>query len=86
MDELKKELDRREISYTSSDKKDARPLIFLIPKNDFHAERIEGIPVMSLKELLNWCKKLNLDSVLEHLDTLYSLGLKTKYSEVHTNV
>jgi hypothetical protein len=84
---LKSELDKREISYTEGDKKEARPLIFLSArKNPFLVERIEGIPVMPLKELVKLCKKLDLDAVLEQLDALYSLDLKTRYSEVYTNV
>lgn len=86
LDGLKKELDRRKISYTDSQKTDARPLIFLISKKNFRVERIGGIPVMPLKELIKWCEKLKLDSVLEQLDALYDLGLKIKYSEMHTNV
>ncbi|MBI2172955.1 MAG: hypothetical protein HYT73_01955 [Candidatus Aenigmarchaeota archaeon] len=86
LDKLKKRLDHYNIGYTEGDKSDSRPLIFLIPKKGFSSERIEGIPVMPLKELTEWCKKLDLDAVLEQLDALYGLGLKTKYSEVHTNV
>ncbi|MFA4820110.1 MAG: helix-turn-helix domain-containing protein [Candidatus Aenigmatarchaeota archaeon] len=94
-DNLKNELNRHKISYTEGDKKETRPLVFLTIKNlgktdvrstSFSIEKIEGIPVMPLKELVAWCKKLNLDAVLEQLDALYNLGLKTKYSEVHTNV
>lgn len=92
-DNLKNELDRHKISYTEGDKKEARPLVFLAIKGktdvrstSFSIEKIEGIPVMPLKELVEWCKKLNLDAVLEQLDALYGLGLKTRYSEVHTNV
>ena len=93
---LEKELDRRKIIYTEGDRKEARPLVLLIAKKvfgktdvrstSFRVERIGGIPVVPLKELVEWCKKLNLDAVLEQLDALYGLGLKTKYSEVHTNV
>lgn len=96
LDNLKNELNRHKISYTEGDKKEARPLIFLVSKKSlgktdvrstsFRVERIEGIPVMPLKELVEWCKKLDLDAVLEQLDALYNLGLKTRYSEVHTNV
>jgi len=87
LDDLKNELDRHKIIYTEGDKSDVRPLIFLVPyKGTFRVERIEGIPVMPLKELVEWCKKLNLDAVLEQLEVLYELGLKIKYSEVHTNV
>ena len=85
-DYLKEELERQKISYTDSEKMDARPLIFLVIKEGFNTEKIESIPVMPLKELVKWCKKLNLDAVLERLDALYGLGLKTRYSEVHTNV
>ncbi len=86
LDNLKSELDRHKISHTEGDKKEARPLVFLSAKKDFSSTKIEGIPVMSLKELVDWCKKLDLDAVLEQLDALYDLGLKTRYSEVHTNV
>ena len=96
LDNLKSELNRHKISYTTGDKKEARPLIFLVVKKvaakinmrsaSFHVEKIEGIPVMPLKELVEWCKKLNLDAVLEQLGALYNLGLEIKYSEVHTNV
>ncbi len=86
LDKLKKRLDRYRISYSEGNKDDARPLVFLIPKKGFSSERIENIPVMPLRELAEWCKKLDLDAVLEQLDALYDLGLKTKYSEVHTNV
>ncbi len=86
LDNLKKELDSHKISYTKGGKSDARPLIFLVPKKSFRVERIKGIPVMPLKELVKWCEKLNLDAVLEQLDALYNLNLRTKYSELHTNV
>lgn len=86
LDNLKNELNRHKINYTESDKSGARPLVFLVPKKDFSLERVKGIPMMPLKELIEWCKKLNLDAVLEQLGALYSLGLKTRYSEVHTNV
>ena len=93
LNNLKNELDRHKISYTEGDKKEARPLIFLAAKNGlkkvrstpFRVEKIEGIPVVPLKELVKWCKKLNLDAVLEQLDALYGLNLKTRYSEVRTN-
>ena len=67
------------------EKKEARPLVFLVQKKSFPSEKTEGIPVMPLRELVEWCKKLDLDAVLEQLDALYNLGLKTRYSEVHTN-
>jgi len=86
LDNLKNELDRHKISYTEGGKKETRPLVFLAIKKNFSSEKIEGIPVMPLKELVEWCKKLDLDAVLEQLDALYNLGLKTRYSEVHTNV
>lgn len=86
VDKLKKKLDSYKIGHTEGDKSDARPLVFLISKKAFHVERIEGVPVMPLKELEEWCKKLNLDAVLEQLGILYNLKLKTKYSEVRTNV
>lgn len=86
VDKLKCELDKRNLVYTESEKKDARPLVFLSTKKDFVIEKIEGIPVMPLKELVEWGKRLDLDAALEHLDELYNLGLKTIYSEVHTNV
>ncbi len=86
LNKLRSELDRHKISYTEGEKKEARPLVFMSTKKEFSIERIEGIPVMPLKELVEWCEKLNLDAALEHLDALYGLGLKTRYSEVRTNV
>lgn len=86
LNNLKNELDRHKITYTEGEKKEKRPLVFLSAKRDFSIERIEGIPVMPLNELVEWCRKLDLDAILEQLDAFYSLGLKTRYSEVHTNV
>jgi hypothetical protein len=92
---LKNELSKHKISYTEREKKkqldasstsSVRPLVFLSTRKDFSVERIESIPVMPLKELVEWCKRLDLDAALEHLDELCNLGLKTRYSEVHTNV
>jgi hypothetical protein len=85
-DKLKDELDKHGIEYTEGEKKDVKPLVFLSTRSDFHVEKLEGIPVMPLMELVEWCKNLDLDAALEHLNDLYNLGLKQKYSEVHTNV
>src|SRR3989344_1991132 len=50
------------------------------------ALRKNGLPSMPLKELVSWCKELDLENILEQLDILYNLKLNAKYSEVSTNV
>ena len=63
-----------------------RPLIYIIPKKKFKIEKINKLPVTPLKELIDYCKKLYLDNVLEQLDLLYDLGLNKRYSEIYTNM
>ena len=66
---------------------DERPFVYITPKrNKFEINRKNNLPVIPLNELLKWCKKLYLDNVLEHLDQMYHLNLKTKYSEIKTNI
>lgn len=77
------ELKRHSISFTNGE---ARPLIRIKIRERFATERKGGFPVMPLKELVLWCMKLHLEPILEQLDILYNLGLKTRYSEVFTNV
>ena len=48
-------------------------------------EKLNNLSVIPLKELVDYCKKLYLDNVLEQLDLLYNLGLNKRYSEVYTN-
>ena len=66
---------------------DERPFVHITPKrNKFEINRKNNLPVIPLNELLKWCKKLYLDNVLEHLDEMYNLNLKIKYSEIKTNI
>ena len=83
---LKKSLDEKTISWTENKLTNKRPLIYIIPKKEFKIERTNDLPVIHLKELVDYCKKLYLDNVLEQLDLLYNLGLNKRYSEVYTNI
>jgi len=82
---LKHILKKENIAYTEKEITRERPLIYIIPKAKINRERKEGMPVMPLKELVSWCEKLGLDSVLEHLNEIYHLKLKVRYAEVNTN-
>lgn len=82
---LKKELDKKNITWTENNLINKRPLIYIIPKKKFDVEDINNLSVMPLKELVKYCKKLYLDNVLEQLDLLYNLRLNERYSEVYTN-
>jgi hypothetical protein len=82
---LKKELDKKNIAWTENKLTNKRPLVYIIPKKEFDIEYITRLPVMPLRELMDYCKELYLDNVLEQLDLLYSLGLNKRYSEVYTN-
>ena len=82
---LKKILDEKNIAWTENKLTNERPLIYIIPKKEFDVEDINNMPVMPLKELIEYCKELYLDNVLEQLDLLYNLGLNKRYSEVYTN-
>ncbi len=82
---LKKELNEKDIAWTENKLTNKRPLVYIIPKKEFDVEDINNLPVMPLKELVEYCKYLYLDNVLEQLDLLYNLGLNKRYSEVFTN-
>lgn len=82
---LKKELDKKNIAWTENKLTNKRPLAYIIPKKEFDVEDINNLPVMPLRELVDYCKGLYLDNVLEQLDLLYNLGLNKRYSEVYTN-
>lgn len=83
---LKSILKKQGISYTEKEISIKRPLIYIIPGDNFRVERKGSLPVMPLNELVKWCKDLQLENILEQLDLLYNLGLKVRYSEVVTNV
>lgn len=83
---LKKALDEKDISWTEDKLIIKRPLIYIIPKKEFKIEKLNNLPVIPLKELVEYCKKLYLDNVLEQLDLLYNLGINKRYSEVYTNL
>ena len=84
-DNLKQLLKKYSISYTEDKITEERPLIYIIKKKSFTTERKNGLPVMPLKELVSWCKRLYLDSILEQLNELYHLDLKIEYAEIKTN-
>ena len=82
---LKKILEKQDIPYTEKGMSNKRPLVYIIPKKRFKVERKNGLPVMPLNVLVKWCKNLHLENILEQLNLLYNLGLKTKYAEISTN-
>ena len=83
---LKKILDKKNIAWTKNKLVNKRPLVYIIPKKKFTMEKLNNLPVLPLKELVDYCKKLYLDNVLEQLDLLYNLGINKRYSEVYTNM
>jgi len=83
---LKEFLKEEGIAYTEGESNNRRPLVWIIQKEDFKIERKDGLPVMPLKELVEWGRELHLENILEQLDILYNLGLNIKYAEVSTNV
>jgi hypothetical protein len=83
---LKKILDKKNIPWTENKLINKRPLVYITPKKEFTIDKLNNLPVMPLKELVDYCKKLYLDNVLEQLDLLYNLGLNKRYSEVYTNI
>lgn len=83
---LRRSLKKYGIAYTENRMSNNRPLVFIIQKENFEVERKKGLPVMPLKELVEWGKELHLENILEQLNMLYNLGLNTKYAEVSTNV
>ena len=86
IDSLKKILTEKNIAYTEDKLINKRPLVYLISKNNLKIEKINGLPVMPLKELVDYCTELYLDNVLEKLDLLYHLNLNKRYSEIYTNI
>jgi hypothetical protein len=82
---LKNSLNEAGIAYTEGEISNSRPLVWIIQRKDFQVERKEGLPVMPLKELVDWGKELHLENILEKLNIMYHLKLNTKYSEVYTN-
>lgn len=62
------------------------PFINVKSVKNIKIEKKKGLPVMPLKELVSWCKRLSLEPILEQLDLMYSLGLQARYAEVRTNV
>ena len=86
IDSLKKILTEKNIAYTEDRLINKRPLVYLISKNNLKIEKIKGLPVMPLKELVDYCTELYLDNVLEKLDLLYHLNLNKRYSEIYTNI
>ena len=85
-DSLKKVLNEKNIAWTENKLIPKRPLIYIIPKKEFTIERLNNLPVIPLNELVDYCKELYLDNVLEQLDLLYNLGLNKRYSEIYTNI
>lgn len=83
---LKKILEERKIPHTENKLTNKRPLVYIIPKNNLRIEKVNSLPTMPLGELIEYCKKLDLDNVLEQLDLLYNLNLNKKYSEIYTNI
>ncbi len=85
-DSLKRTLRKNGIAYTENKVSNQRPLIYIFQKEKLDIERKNGLPAMPLKELVSWCKELNLENILEQLNILYNLKLNFKYAEVSTNV
>lgn len=85
-DSLKKSLKKEGIAFTEGKANNKRPLVWIIQKKGFEIDKKDGLPVMPLKELVDWGKELNLDNILEQLDNLYNLRLNARYSEILTNV
>jgi len=83
---LKKILEKKGIAYTKGEPNNKRPLIWIIEKENLKIERKDGLPVVPLRELIEWGKELYLENILEQLDKIYNLGLNVKYAEVSTNV
>src|SRR3989344_8206225 len=83
---LKKALKKEGIAYTEGELSNKRPLAWVIEKENLKIEKKEGLPIMPLEELVEWCNGLYLENILEQLNLLYNLGLDVRYSEVSTNV
>ncbi len=83
---LKDELSKYRISYSEDNITEERPFIYIIKKDKLIIDIKDKLQVMPLKELVDWCKFLYLDKILEELSSMYNLNLKNKYSEVLTNL
>lgn len=84
---LKETLENNGIAYSTKEAINDRPFIHIILKNKkFKIEHKNNLPVIPLNELIKWCKKLYLDNVLEQLNSIYNLNLKSQYSEIKTNM
>src|SRR3989344_9286733 len=59
---LKKILDEKNIAWTENKLTNKRPLIYIIPKKKFAIEKLNNLPVIPLKELVEYCKELYLDN------------------------
>ncbi len=79
---LKNVLRKERIAYTEDKASNQRPLVYILQREKLDIERKNGLPSMPLKELVSWCKELDLENILEQLNILYNLGLKVKYAEV----
>lgn len=85
VDKVEEILKRQNIAYTKNTISEERPLVCIMPKRAFAVKKKDGLPVMPLQELVAWCKKLYLESVLEQLDEVYHIGIKARYAEIKTN-
>lgn len=85
VDAFKSILNEEGISCAEKGISNERPFVIVIPKKRITIERKGGLPVMPLSELVQWCKRLQLENVLEQLNSLYDLKLKARYAEVATN-
>ncbi|MDO8460093.1 MAG: helix-turn-helix domain-containing protein [Nanoarchaeota archaeon] len=83
---LKEALKENGVAYTEGEANNQRPLVWIVQRDNLKIEKKDGLPVIPLKELVSWCKELDLENILEQLNILYNLGLKVKYAEVSTNV
>ncbi|MBI2451618.1 hypothetical protein HYV50_00905 [Candidatus Pacearchaeota archaeon] len=83
---LKDALKEEGIAFTEGEVNNQRPLVWIIQKEGFDVDKKDGLPIMPLRELVEWGKELHLENILEQLDRLYNLKLNAKYSEVSTNI
>ncbi len=87
LNSIKEILDEHKIAYSENKKAEKGPMIYIFPsKKEFKIKYKKGLPVIPLQDLVRWCKRLNLDNILEHLDSIYKLKLGIKYSEIRTNI
>lgn len=85
LDSFKKVLKENKIAYSENKVSKERPLIYITCNNkEFKTEFENELPVVPLQELVEWCKELQLDNILEQLDLMYKLGLKVEYSDIKT--